>query len=66
VPLLVKFAGEAQGTGTFGQPFNMVLFKDMMEGIVEGRLRSSTDLGRWIGAHATFGESPLTEFRKGW
>lgn len=66
VPLIVKFAKPDTSSGDFGMPFNTVVLKSMLAGIVRGELKSSAELGAWIATHSKFSESPLLEYRKGW
>lgn len=66
IPFIVAFAGDAAPVGDFNKPFNTVLFRTMLGEIARGEIRDSVALSRWIENNATYGESPLTQYRKGW
>lgn len=66
IPFIAIFAGDESPYGDFHKPFNTILFRRVIGEIVTGRIQTSSALARWFDEHATFGESPLTEYRKGW
>jgi hypothetical protein len=66
IPFVARFAQDPEAVGDFTHPFNTVLLRAMLKGIVAGEIQDSHGLARWLEAQATFGESPLTEYRKGW
>ena len=66
IPFIARFARDERPVGDFDRPFNTVLLRAMLVDVADGDIRDSAGLARWIDAHATFGESPLTEYRKGW
>ncbi|MBF0211947.1 MAG: sulfatase-like hydrolase/transferase [Magnetococcales bacterium] len=65
VPLIVKFAG-GQPPMEFSHPFNLTLYRSFVALLMSGQLRNGQELGAWITQNATFGESPLTQYRQGW
>lgn len=66
IPFIAIFAGDKSPVGDFNKPFNTVLFRSMLSEITKGEIRDSVALSRWIEKNATYGESPLTQYRKGW
>lgn len=66
IPFIVRFGRDEAPVGMFDQSFNTLLFRQMIIEIVLGRIQNSKSLAGWISQHATFGESPLLEYRKGW
>lgn len=66
VPFIARFGRDEAPAGMFDKPFNTILFRPMIMEIVQGQIQDSKSLADWISQHATFGESPLLEYRKGW
>lgn len=66
IPFLVHVAGDRSAPVTFQIPFNTVLFRALVGAIARGEIKDTAVLGAQVRQAATFGESPLTEYRKGW
>lgn len=53
VPFAVRFPGEGQRR-TYAEPFNTVALHDLTLAIVDGYIRSSSDLLAWLAKNATY------------
>lgn len=66
IPYIAHLAQDESAPVSIDIPFNTVAFRAMLESIVQGKVTNTAELTQLIQRNAAFGESPLTEYRKGW
>lgn len=66
IPFMVRIAGDSSPPMTFDAPFNTVVFRAVIGAMSCSDVKTVADLAAVVKVNSTFGESPLTEYRKGW
>lgn len=66
IPFIVRLAGDQSPPLRYDGPFNTVQFRGLMHALVTGKVATTGRLSEVIRSGTAFGESPLTEYRRGW